>query len=87
MESITHILETRNGINIVRNFFVYPNEGNLQETAQRFFNKDQKKEAKLNYKLSLRKNKNHQEERKQLVEHLVQQPFPNWNIKLGFLRN
>ena len=54
MESITHILETRNGINIVRNFFVYPNEGNLQEKSQRFFNKDQKKEAKLNYKNSLK---------------------------------
>ena len=52
-----------------------------------FYTKDEKKEAKLNYKLSLRKNKNHQEERKQLVDHLVQQPFPNWNIKLGFLRN
>jgi len=85
MESITHILETRNGINIVRNFFVYPNEGNLQETAQRFFNKDQKKEAKLNYKNSLKNQSVHKAERMNLIEHLVKQPFPNWNIKVSIL--
>jgi len=85
MESITHILENRNGINIVRNFFVYPNEGNLQETAQRFFNKDQKKEAKLNYKNSLKNQSVHKAERMNLIEHLVKQPFPNWNIKVSIL--
>ena len=85
MESITHILENRNGINIVRNFFVYPNEGNLQQTAQRFFNKDQKKEAKLNYKNSLKNQSVHKAERMNLIEHLVKQPFPNWNIKVSIL--
>ena len=85
MESITHILETRNGINIVRNFFVYPNEGNLQEVAQRFFNKDQKKEAKLNYKNSLKNQSVHKAERMNLIEHLVKQPFPNWNVKVSIL--
>ncbi len=85
MESITHILETRNGINIVRNFFVYPNEGNLQETAQRFFNKDQKKEAKLNYKNSLKNQSVHKAERMNLIKHLVKQPFPNWNVKVSIL--
>jgi hypothetical protein len=85
MESITHILETRNGINIVRNFFVYPNEGNLQEVAQRFFNKDQKKEAKLNYKNSLKNQSVHKTERMNLIEYLIKQPFPNWNIKVSIL--
>lgn len=85
MESITHILETRNGINIVRNFFVYPNEGNLQENAQRWFSKDQKKEAKINYKNSLKNKSVHKTERMNLIEHLVKQPFPNWNIKVSIL--
>ena len=85
MELITHILETRNGINIVKNMFVYPNEGNILENSQSYFSKSQKKEAKLNYKLSLKNKVLHHEERQKLVEHLVKQPFPKWNINLGFL--
>jgi hypothetical protein len=85
MESITHILETRNGINIVRNFFVYPNEGNIREKANSFFTKDQKKAAKINYKNSMKNQSMHKTERMNLIEHLVKQEFPKWNIKVAVL--
>ena len=55
MQKITHILEEkRDGIKVVRNFFLYPNEGSILKRAQSYFTKSEKKEAKLNHRLSLR---------------------------------
>lgn len=88
MEFITDVLGTRNdGTKIVKNYFLYPTKVNILKNAQKEFSKDEKKTAKLNYKVSLKKNIMHQQRRKELVEHLVKQPFPNWCIKLGFLNN
>ena len=56
MQTITHILEEkRDGTKLVKNFFLYPNEGNVLAKAQSYFSKSEKKEAKLNHNLSLRK--------------------------------
>lgn len=88
MEFITDILGTRNdGTKIVKNYFLYPTKQNLLQSAQKDFRKSDKKEAKANYKLSLKENIMHQVRRKELVEHMVKQPFPNWNVKLGFLNS
>ncbi len=86
MQQITHELEIkRNGNKTVRVFFLYDDNQNLLIDAQKQFTKSERKEAKLNYAISL-KSTLHQERRKDLVEHLVKQPFPNWNIKVGFLK-
>ena len=51
MEIITHVLEEkRNGEKLVKNFFLYENEGNILARAQSYFSKHEKKVAKLNYK-------------------------------------
>lgn len=56
MQTITHILEEkRDGTKLVKNFFLYPNEGSILKRAQSYFSKSEKKEAKLNHNLSLRK--------------------------------
>jgi hypothetical protein len=86
MELITHILEEkRSGAKIVRNFFLYGKKEDTLKQSQSYFTKSQKKEAKANYEISLKQNIMHQERRKELVEHVVKQPLPNWNIKLGFI--
>lgn len=86
METITHILETkRNGNKIVRIFFLCGDSRNILMDSQHSFTKEEKRVAKENYSLSL-KASFHQEKRKELVEHLVKQEFPNWNIKVGFLK-
>jgi len=55
MQTITHILEEkRDGSKLVKNFFLYPNEGNILAKAQSYFSKSEKKEAKLNHRISLR---------------------------------
>ena len=55
MQTITHILEEkRDGSKLVKNFFLYPNEGNILAKAQSYFTKSEKKEAKLNHRISLR---------------------------------
>ena len=81
MESITHILETRNGYKH-RKKLLYIQTRVITRNSAKIFNKDQKKEAKLNYKNSLKKIISSQSQKKMnLIEHLVKQPFPNWNIK------
>ena len=51
MKLITyHLEQKRDGTNIVKNFFLYPNEGNIMAKAQSYFTKHEKKVAKLNYK-------------------------------------
>ena len=56
MKEVTRVIDTRtvNGklTNIVRNFFIYESEGNVMSNAHKYFSKDEKKQAKLNYKLS-----------------------------------
>jgi len=88
MQTITHILEEkRDGTKLVKNFFLYDTKVNLLQNAQNYFSKSEKKESKLNYLISLKNNLNHQFKRREQVEFLVKQPFPNWNIKIGFLKN
>ena len=51
MEVITHVLEDKgNGTKIVKNFFLYPNQGNIMAKAHSYFTKHERKIAKLNYK-------------------------------------
>lgn len=51
MKTITHVLEQRrDGTSIVKNFFLYPDEGNIMARAHAYFSKHEKKVAKLNYK-------------------------------------
>jgi len=51
MEIITHVLEEkRNGEKLVKNFFLYENEGNILSRANSYFIKHEKKIAKLNHK-------------------------------------
>jgi len=58
MQTITHILEEkRDGSKLVKNFFLYPNEGNILAKAQSYFSKSEKKEAKLvNHPIAFAKN-------------------------------
>lgn len=87
METITHILEIRrDDSKRVKNVFLYDKQETTLNTTMATFTKSEKKEAKLNYKISLQSTM-HQDKRKTLVEHLVKQSFPNWNIKVGFLKN
>lgn len=51
------------------------------------FTKDEKKQAKFNYKISLKNIIEHNKKRMELASHLVKQEIPNWNIKFSFLRN
>ena len=56
MQTITHVLEEkRDGTKLVKNFFLYPNEGSILKRAQSYFTASEKKEAKLNHRISLRK--------------------------------
>lgn len=53
MKHITHVLEKKgDGTQIVKNFFLYENEGNVMASAQSHFTKEEKKSAKLNHKLN-----------------------------------
>ena len=48
---VTHLLETKkDGIRIVKNFFFNDDKTNYLVKAQSYFSKDEKKQAKLNYK-------------------------------------
>jgi hypothetical protein len=81
MEVITHVLEDKgNGTKIVKNFFLYPNEGNIMAKAHLYFTKDQKKTAKLNYKEKIY-------EREMLIQYLLAQTFPKMNLKVSLLNN
>jgi hypothetical protein len=76
---VTHEIERKkDGTKIVRNFFFNKDKTNYMILANSYFAKDQKKQAKLNYK-------HNSIERENLVRHLVKQPFPNWNLKVSFL--
>ena len=87
MQTITHVLEeNRAGIKIVKNFFLYPNEGSLLKKAQSYFSKSEKKQSRLSDKLSLKSNPiKYKEDRVNLAQHLLKSDSPNWNIKFGFL--
>jgi len=51
---VTHEIETRKGgTKIVRNFFFNEDKTNYLVKAQSYFTKDEKKQAKLNYKNKL----------------------------------
>lgn len=48
---VTHLLETKkDGTRIVKNFFFNDDKTNYLVKAQSYFSKDDKKQAKLNYK-------------------------------------
>jgi len=50
---VTHLLETKkDGTRIVKNFFFNDDKTNYLVKAQSYFTKDEKKQAKLNYKKS-----------------------------------
>ena len=50
---VSHLIETKkDGSKIVRNFFFNPDKTNYLVKAQSYFTKDEKKQAKLNYKNS-----------------------------------
>ncbi len=84
---VTHEIDRkRDGSRIVRNFFFNSKPETNLATTMATFKKSEKKEAKLNYNISL-KSTIHQDRRKALVEHLVKLEFPNWEIKIGFLRD
>jgi len=88
MEQITHVLEEkRDGTKVVRNFFLCGKKQNVLSKSNSYFTRLEKKVAKLNYKQSLKQNVVHQIRRRELVENIVKQPFPNWNIKLGILKD
>ena len=53
--------------------------------ANNEFTREERKIAKSNYKASLKNNVIHNQERERLIEYLVKQPFPNWNVKLSLL--
>lgn len=57
MRELQHVVDTKtvNGklVNIVRNFFVYENEGNIMAKAHKYFSKDDKKLAKARHRLSV----------------------------------
>lgn len=51
MQTITYNLEQkRDGTNIVKNFFLYPSEGNIMAKAHSYFTRHERKIAKLNHK-------------------------------------
>ena len=48
---VTHLLETKkDGTRIVKNFFFNDDKTNYLVKAQSYFTKDEKKQAKLNFK-------------------------------------
>lgn len=87
MQTITHVLEEkRDGTKLVKNFFLYPNEGSILKRAQSYFTASEKKQSRLNDKLSLKSNPiKYKEDRVVLAQHLLKSDSPNWNIKFGFL--
>ena len=53
MRTITEVVgRNREGIRLVRNYFMYDDKTNYLVKAQSYFTKDEKKAAKLNYKLT-----------------------------------
>ena len=53
-ELVQHIIETkRDNTKIVRNFFFNKDKTNWLVKAQSYFTKDEKKQAKLNYKKNI----------------------------------
>lgn len=51
MQTITYVLgQRRDGTNIIKNFFLYPNEVNLMKKAHSHFTKHERKISKLTYK-------------------------------------
>lgn len=83
---ITHEIEKKpNGSKIVRNFFICENKQNLIKETHKEFSKQQKKEAKLNFKLALKNNKYYFEKRNELIKSLVNYTIPNFNLKFSSL--
>lgn len=87
MQKITHVLEEKgNGVQIIKNFFLYDSEGNILQQAQSFFTKKEKKEAKSLYKFNVENNPARQQaEREDLISHFLKGAIPNWNIKFNLL--
>jgi hypothetical protein len=53
---VSHLLETKkDGSKIVRNFFFNEDKTNYLVKAQSYFTKDEKKQARLNYKKNYEK--------------------------------
>ena len=53
MRTITQEIERkRDGTRLVRNYFMYDDKTNYLVKAQSYFTKDEKKMAKINYKIS-----------------------------------
>ena len=87
MKTVIYELDVRRtGAKIVKVLFVYDNPQPLIKNAHSQFTKKERLQAKVDYRNSLNNTVRHNEARTALVEHLVKQSFPNWNIKLGFIK-
>ena len=83
---VTHVIEQKaNGSKIVRNFFIYDKAVSYIKEVSREFSKDEKKQAKLNYKVALKNKSNYNTQRRNLIEHLASCSIPNYNIKFSVL--
>lgn len=78
--------KTIDGIRLVRNYFMYDDDTNYLLKAQSNFTKDERKEAKINHRKSL-KTFSYNDKRDELIRYLVSQDIPNWNVKIGILKN
>lgn len=77
---VTHEIERKkDGTKIVRNFFFNNDKTNYLVKAHSYFTEDEKKEHKINY---VKK----ENERLDIIDFLLKQPHPNWNIKFSLLR-
>lgn len=86
MKFVSHEIETKkDGKKIVRNFFIYDKAKSYFVELSKEFTKDQRKEAKLNYKNAFKNKQNYNNKRRALIEHLADMPYPNYNIKFSIL--
>lgn len=86
MKFVSHEIETKkNGQKIVRNFFIYDKAISYIKEVSKEFSKDEKKQAKLNYKVALNNKANYNTQRRNLIEHLASCSIPNYNIKFSVL--
>ena len=84
---VSHEIERKkDGSKIVRNFFFNNDKTNWLVRSQSYFTKDEKKEEKLNYKLSSNNLNKHNSNRMELASYLVKQKSPNWNLKFSLLK-
>ena len=86
MKFVSHEIGLKkDGKKIVRNFFIYDKAKSYFVELSKEFTKDEKKQAKLNYKNALKNKQNYNNQRRNLIEHLADMPYPKYNIKFSIL--